>query len=208
MNRAPDRDALCRYHAVDLRYTHILARRSFNMFSARDIIPPSRQPCYFSITPGRTSISSSVETPLYSPEYQNLDTPIAEPGNPLLAIRPAAATASPYRPTNKMDASKLLQLQTQASLQPARARPQPHPVQDVHIVSDSSANSRTSNDSGASSSSSGKSIFTSSMATARCSRCHRTPSLDVTTGKSNMIEYGLNLFYCTRCANIVGFRSR
>ncbi|KAF4554161.1 Hypothetical protein D9617_5g070380 [Elsinoe fawcettii] len=177
------------------------------MFSSRDITPPSRQPCYFSITPGRTSISSNIETPLYSPEYQNLDSPVADPSNPLLAIRPAAPP-SPYRSSSKMDATKLLQLQTQASLHAPRSRPQPHPVQDVLVVSDDSAKSKTSNGSGASSASSSKSVFTSSMATARCSRCHRTPSLDLATGKCNMIEYGLNLFYCTRCANIVGFRSR
>jgi hypothetical protein len=47
------------------------------------------------------------------------------------------------------------------------------------------------------------------MEVARCSRCHRSQSIDVTTGKAaNMVAYGLNSFYCLRCANITGFLQR
>ncbi|PSK57775.1 hypothetical protein B9Z65_8977 [Elsinoe australis] len=179
------------------------------MFSSRDITSPSRQPCYFSLTPGRTSISSNNDTPLYSPEDQSLDNPQADPTNPLLAIRPTAASPSK---TTKMNTTSLLQLQTQAAHQPVRTRPQPRPVQDVHRTSSDDSDSSNSNDSTgpvySSRSPSKPASFTSSMATARCSRCHRTPSIDIVTGKGNMIEYGLNLFYCTRCANIVGFCRR
>jgi hypothetical protein len=48
----------------------------------------------------------------------------------------------------------------------------------------------------------------SSPEIARCSRCHRTPSIDITTGKSNMVQYGLNQYYCSRCAGMVGYYSR
>lgn len=86
-------------------------------------------------------------------------------------------------------------------------RPQPQPQQNVlHVTSDESVSS-TSNSSYTSSTGSRHNIF-SSPETARCSRCHRTPSIDIQTGKSNMVQYGLNLYYCSRCAAMVGFFNR
>lgn len=86
-------------------------------------------------------------------------------------------------------------------------RPQPQPQQNVlHVTSDDSITSTTSS-SYASSTGSRHNIF-SSPESARCSRCHRTPSIDIQTGKSNMVEYGLNQYYCSRCAAMVGFFNR
>ncbi|KAG9594756.1 hypothetical protein KCU77_g3102, partial [Aureobasidium melanogenum] len=96
----------------------------------------------------------------------------------------------------------LLQLQTQVAHIPPPRRPQPQPLQNVLAVSDDLTESD-----GSSSSSQGPII--SPMEIARCSRCHRTQSIDMSTGKAaNMVAYGLNSFYCLRCANITGFLQR
>lgn len=94
------------------------------------------------------------------------------------------------------------QFSTGMSAYVPKQRPQPHPQQNVlHVTSDDSTSS-------ASSSSSTGSMYDiySSPDLARCSRCHRTPSIDIKTGKSNMVQYGLNLYYCSRCAAMVGFK--
>jgi hypothetical protein len=85
------------------------------------------------------------------------------------------------------------------------ARPQPQPQQNVmNINSDGSISSTPTSTSGRGSM---HNIF-SSPEIARCSRCHRTPSIDIATGKSNMVQYGLNQYYCSRCAGMVGYYSR
>ena len=85
------------------------------------------------------------------------------------------------------------------------ARPQPQPQQNVlDVTSDDSISSTSSSSSGRGSM---HNIF-SSPEIARCSRCHRTPSIDIKTGKSNMVQYGLNQYYCSRCATMVGFFNR
>lgn len=73
----------------------------------------------------------------------------------------------------------------------------------LHVTSDDS----TSSGSSMHSTGSNRDIF-STPDLARCSRCHRTPSIDVKTGKSNMVQYGLNQYYCSRCAVMVGFYAR
>jgi len=84
-------------------------------------------------------------------------------------------------------------------------RPQPQPHQNVlDVNSDDSLSSIPSSSSGRGSM---HNIF-SSPEIARCSRCHRTPSIDIKTGKSNMVQYGLNQYYCSRCATMVGFFNR
>lgn len=93
------------------------------------------------------------------------------------------------------------------------SRPQPQPQQNVlHVTSGDSSSSLSSSSSSSSSSfSSGHgsmhNIY-SSPEVARCSRCHRTPSIDIQTGKSNMVQYGLNQYYCSRCAHMVGYFNR
>ena len=175
------------------------------MFSSRDILPPSRQPCYFSITPGQqTSPTTPPETPLVSPQVQHLDNLTAEPTNPLLSISLSPQAIS--RSSASKDGSSIIQLQMQAShRQDRRPRLRPSPLQDCNPTSeDMSAQSSSCsiNSDGV-----GCSPVSSSTA-ARCSRCQRTAAIDVATQKPNMVAYGLNLHYCMRCADIVGFLRR
>lgn len=41
----------------------------------------------------------------------------------------------------------------------------------------------------------------------RCSRCQRSMSFNITTNTqaSGVVRFGLNSYYCARCANVVGF---
>ncbi len=109
-------------------------------------------------------------------------------------------------PTMSPTTSSFLQKQTAAAHnQPSR--PQPAPVQ--HVLEITRDHSRRSSSSLASpeTSYSGDS-HKSSIDFARCSRCQRTPSFDSKTGENNMVQYGLNLWYCKRCASMVGLTNR
>lgn len=157
-----------------------------------------QQPDYFTVRPPiHNDGHFSIETPLASPDCRSTDTSTPAtplPSNPLLASRdPPSATHSPTTST-----PTLLQMQTNASH--STHRPDPSPVQNVlHTTPGKASNSASS-----SSSSSGSAPRGSSLEMARCSRCQRTPSVDAKTGRNNMVEYGLNLWYCTRCAQMVG----
>lgn len=145
---------------------------------------------YFTILPGRLANETPLCSPLAIPD--GLTTPPAE--HPLLAFRPP--THPPLLSPNM--ASNFMSVQTTAAHAQLPARPRPVPMQqDVLWTS--------SNDSSSSSDSSSESTSQIPV-TARCSRCQRTPSVDIHTGKSNMISYGLNLWYCNRCAALVGFK--
>lgn len=138
----------------------------------------------------------STETPSCSPALSISGETPAYPEHPLLAYREVDLAA--YEPIHSDMAANLMSIQTSAA-HGHNFRPRPNPVQNVlHVTSDDSASSGSSSESS----------IDSSMSTpefARCSRCQRTPSIDVKTGKSNMISYGLNLWYCSRCAALVGF---
>ncbi|TKA32443.1 hypothetical protein B0A50_01551 [Salinomyces thailandicus] len=157
-------------------------------------------PCYFTYR-RRTSNHFSTETPCGSPTLLSPDElSTADSQNPLLAYRepPALPTTSPHADST----ARFMQAQTTAAHARSASRPQPHPVQNVLYTSDDAASS--SDDS----TWSAGSDLASPLEAARCSRCQRTPSLDVRTGKSNMVSYGLNLWYCTRCAAMVGLTNR
>ncbi|KAF2765685.1 hypothetical protein EJ03DRAFT_199787 [Teratosphaeria nubilosa] len=159
--------------------------------------PTDYQACYFTITPP-THHHWSTETPCCSPAYQD-QTP-ADPTNPLLASRELQQLDTPPTPA-MVAAANLMQLQTSAAHGPP-TRPRPVPQQNVlHVTSDDSLPSDSSP-------SSYQSGMMSPPEMARCSRCHRTTSVDVKTGKSNMVQYGLNLWYCNRCATMVGLINR
>ncbi|CAD0094190.1 unnamed protein product [Aureobasidium vineae] len=159
---------------------------------------PIQGVCYFSIQHNKYS-SHNDETPLTTPFTPPGENIVSDPSNPLLAYRPCLQSPSTTQTRSRMDS--LLQLQTQvAHIAPSR-RPQPQPLQNVLAVSDDSSESDGS-------SSSSNSVH-SPMEVARCSRCHRSQSIDLTTGKAaNMVAYGLNSFYCLRCANITGYLQR
>jgi len=182
--------------------------------------------CYFSLSRPTTSTNISSDTPMPTSDYQTCEVVTPDASHPFLAMTPPPLSVSrsgsgsgsesapvPTTQRPKMDISKLLQMQTQAAHPHAQpVRPQPRPLQDVlHVSDDFSENN--SDESIASvdvemRSPSPDEIIRSPIAHARCSRCHRTPSIDLTTGKHNMIEYGLNSFYCIRCAGMVGFAKR
>jgi hypothetical protein len=107
--------------------------------------------------------------------------------------------------TNQQQLNNTTNTYIMSSCQQSLVRPQPQPQQNrMDINSDGSVSSTPMSTSGRGSM---HNIF-SSPEIARCSRCHRTPSIDITTGKSNMVQYGLNQYYCSRCAGMVGYYSR
>lgn len=155
----------------------------------------SSLPCYFTYNPPVYDLFS-VETPPASPVHSPGD-PDCNAQHPLLAYRPSQATNA--RNTATIDFFKM---QT-AAAHGSPIRPRPVPQQNLlQVTSDDSSSSSSSISSGSSSRSS-LDMF-SAPEIARCSRCQRTPSTDVRTGKTNMVQYGLNLWYCSRCASMVG----
>ncbi|EME48746.1 hypothetical protein DOTSEDRAFT_67699 [Dothistroma septosporum NZE10] len=144
---------------------------------------------YFTIVPPSYD-HYSAGTPCCSPFFSPSDDVHCYPEHPLLAS-PAFGTSSSEPSTPKM-AANLMSLQTAAAHGQSKSRPRPYPMQNVlYVSSDDSTRSDSSSSS-------------ISDVVARCSRCHRTNSIDVKTGKSNMVSYGLNLWYCGRCATLVG----
>lgn len=161
------------------------------------------RPDYFTLVPSAHAHAHayaythfSVETPATSPTYnQSHHTPApAFLEHPLLASRETPLLPHPLPNM----ASNLMSRQTAAAHGHVSGRPRPYPMQNVlHVTSDDSTSSSDSSSSSIDTQNSCPSI-------ARCSRCQRTPSIDVQTGKSNMVPYGLNLWYCSRCAGLVG----
>jgi hypothetical protein len=179
------------------------------MSSSNTAACPFQGGCYFSIQHNQNSSHFNDETPLTSPftPLSLSEKILSDPSNPLLAYRPCLqSSSSPNTTARIMSMDSILQLQTQVAYMPATAprRPQPQPIQNVLDVSYNSADSDASPPPP-----SHRSISSPVMEVARCSRCHRSTSIDTSTGKAaNMVSYGLNSFYCTRCANIVGFHHR
>lgn len=168
----------------------------------------SSSTCYFSISPPLYNHLShehfSVETPgiISLPNFSPSDVPSAYPNNPLLAQREVVYSPGPASQTiMSASGSNLLQLQTAAANVMIPTRPRTKPTQNVFQVTSDDSRSSCSSDSSSSS-------LSSMPDTARCSRCQRTPSIDIRTGSSNMVQYGLNLYYCSRCAAIVGLVNR
>jgi hypothetical protein len=141
---------------------------------------PSTAPlCYFSIVP---SVHFSQETPsITTPasEYQPY-TP-SDPTHPLLAARPSPPLHIMSSPA---DASRLLQLQTQAA-----HRPNPEPLQhQQHRTSSTSSNSSNSS----------ISSMGSPSTIPCCCRCRRE-------SLSSMYQIGTNRYYCSHCAKMTGY---
>lgn len=195
-------------HAITFAHGHCQALAHTHSMHSSSVTPEastSNAVCYFSFIPPSHQNTSdyashfSAETPspgLYSDDL-SVRTP-SEPSNPLLAAR--LPPASIHLNSAAMDASKILQLQTAAAYS-YQSRPQPQPVQDVLDLSPIS--SRSGSDASSNSSSSRTSVSGDSPTAQfiRCSRCHRTD----TAGSKNMVGYGINSYYCVRCADIVGY---
>jgi hypothetical protein len=145
---------------------------------------------YFSL-PVHFDAAHSDETPLWSP-YLPVETP-CDPEHPLLALRSPQLSDCHNHPV--METSKLMQHQTAAAY-----RPQAQPVQNPrHLALES-----TSSDSTESSTSSDTDSITMESAV-RCCRCHRSLSAGVDATKSGFVSFGTNLYYCSRCASLVGY---
>ena len=93
-----------------------------------------------------------------------------------------------------------LQLQTRAAHPPRR--PPKQPDKDLKATV-----SRTSSTSASSPRSSIESSPSHSPSTdwARCSRCHRSVSVDGSPPSMTGVSIGTNSYYCQRCANLVGY---
>jgi hypothetical protein len=141
--------------------------------------------CYFSLAVQPSGFHYSDETPLSTPSLDRLTQ--ADPSHPLLARREPSPI--PSTPLLTMDASKLLQLQTAAAYSAQLSRP---PT--THFNSDSSSASVSSRSSSA-----------GAAEHIRCVRCQRTSSHVSDPAKAGMVAFGTNLFYCVRCAQIVGY---
>lgn len=129
--------------------------------------------CYFSLAP---TTHFSLETPSCTPLSSYSPYTPSEPSNPLLASRPS----SPLYMSTPTDASRLLQLQTQAA-----HRPIADPLQ--HRSSSTSSES------------SGSSSSSSSLPTMPCCcRCRRE-------GYGSMYQIGTNRYYCSHCARMTGY---
>jgi hypothetical protein len=173
-------------------------------------------PCYFTYNPpvyDHFSVETpSAASPIYTPSPSS-QQPDCDPSHPLLSYRPTPPQQQ-QRATN-MASSDLMRMQSNAA-HASPIRPRPVPQQNLlQVTSDDSTTSSNSSNrsSSTSSSNSGCSSRTSldmfsSPEAARCSRCQSTSSVDLRTGKSNMVQYGLNLWYCSRCAGMVGLVQR
>ena len=104
--------------------------------------------------------------------------------------------------TNAMSASSFLQLQTRAAHPPKR--PQNQPDKDIQVTTFSSSSTSPS--------SPGSSIELSPAQSpltdwARCSRCHRSVSVDGSLPSMTGVSFGINSYYCQRCAKWVGYKT-
>lgn len=163
-----------------------MVRSLYNLTTHPNLTPPSptagkEQTCYFTYVTSKLSDHWSIETRLSTPGIST--NIISDCCNPLLAARVPLLT-----PSQTLDASRFLQIQTMASHQSQRSRRQPH--QDVFELSDDCSSSRSSISSESSSRS-------SSARPRVCSRCQ--------TNFGEFVSYSLNSYYCTRCAKIVGY---
>jgi hypothetical protein len=178
------------------------------------------------------NIQSTIQPPPLPPHIPGrttYTTPHSLPAIPRLASHSIVfftITGTPYTSLihitspRQMDVSKLLQLQTSIA-HPQQNRPQAQPQQRVPSLTpsnstDSTASmSRNGSYSGDSSSPSTppRTHYLQSPVSAcddfvRCSRCHRSASLSSPGPLDGMISFGLNLYYCGRCASMTGYNKR
>lgn len=107
--------------------------------------------------------------------------------------------AQSYSP-NIMSASSFLQLQTRAAHPPKRSQNQPD--QHTQVTASSSSSTCDSSPRSSTESTPPQSPF---IDFARCSRCHRSVSVDGSPPSMTGVSFGINSYYCQRCANLVGY---
>ena len=172
----------------------------------------SEGPCYFSIIPSpyiQQPLDSQPGTPascFYSPVSIPDETSISTPGTPTAFLLPSRdpSISGVLSPTTEIS---LMQRQTSVAHKSMSSRPKPQPVQNVlHVTSDDSNSALSSSSDNSFDSSTAH--MASELEFARCSRCQRSASLNSGTGNKTMVQYGLNLWYCIRCAAMVGLAHR
>ena len=139
----------------------------------------------------------TVETPLMSPTFATRKRP-ADPSKPLPAEIGRQASITP--PSSKLTYSNVPLLQVSESHGHLESRAWSSPTQAV--LQGSSNGSTTLNPLPLCA------RATTCSQVARCSRCRQTLGTDFKTGNANMIHYGLNLWYCSICAGLVGLTGR
>lgn len=155
----------------------------------------SGRPCYFTISPSSQQYTPTDATFCHSPLHTP-DESASRPTTPL-SLFPSSDPSLNIGVLAPSTTISFMQRQTSVAHQSAAKRPRPQPVQNVlHVTTD---DSDSSSDNSYSSSNNSNSSY---MDVARCSRCQRTASL--ASSNAGMIAYGLNLWYCTRCAGMVG----
>lgn len=162
----------------DRKARHTTNSRADIMHNSHPLGPPPS--CYFTL-PVSTSHYSD-ETPQTSPYSEYMSATWASPSNPLLAHRPLPMA------NLGIDASRFLQLQTQAA-----HRPSSQPLQPASSPSPSNSDSSMSSKRG--------SISMSPAAALCCCRCRRESH----GHSSGMFQFGTNLYYCSHCARMVGY---
>lgn len=194
------------------------ARSSISSFAETPAASPDYHP------PLNHSPSAGSMHPLIA--ITSISTPVISPTS-------LFATQSPTTPRSEA-ASRFFQLQTQASHQPKLNRPNLLPLQlstPPRSISDftrpslsavlasvplliiptkpSADDDDDDNDSSIDSTKSDIGPLGNNLPESlRCSRCHRTSIKSINSPTSGMMQYGLNLYYCHRCAGIVGLRRK
>ncbi|KAF2184747.1 hypothetical protein K469DRAFT_708491 [Zopfia rhizophila CBS 207.26] len=143
--------------------------------------PQPSQSCYFSYIPSPSS-RFSVETPSTTAVSSYCPETTADLSNPLLALRELPV---PHQTSPAIMASNFLQLQTNAAYSRLSAQSLQHDASSN--ISNSSASPESCNP---------------LPPILCCSRCRRNAA-----GPNSMVKVGLNSFYCTHCASMVGYNT-
>ena len=108
----------------------------------------------------------------------------------------------PSHPLTTMSASSFLQLQTRAAHPPRRPRNEPN--ENTQVTASRSSSTCASSPRSSTELSPLQSPF---IDWARCSRCHRSVSVDGSLPSTTGVSFGINSYYCQRCANLVGYKA-
>ena len=119
---------------------------------------------------------------------------------------PRQPTASPTssifhsRLPGTMSSLSFLQIQTRAAHPPKRSQNQPG--KNAQVTTSCFSSTQASSPRSSIESSPAQSPFND---WARCSRCHRSVTVDGSLPSTPGVSFGTNSYYCQRCAKVVGF---
>lgn len=142
--------------------------------------------------------------PLAIPPFPTQQSP---PNSGHFTISTAFLHLLPRSPQTTMSASSFLQIQTRAAHPPRRHQKQPDRDAQVTTMHSSSTSVSSSSSSSSSTESSPSQSPSSSTDWARCSRCHRSVSVDDSCPFMTGVSIGTNSYYCHHCAKVVGYKT-